>query len=465
MILTSNYKKFLIIAFAISFVLSIFSCIVINQRWKIWGVGVDTAQWTQIFYMANNYGSWSYTAYTEPDFLGQRNAWGNHFTLSLYLIKYLYDIFPHPLTLYYLQIAFFVSGGFLIGNIVYFHSKGDFFVSILVMMSYILYPPILRIIVYSDFSTRHFAVLILPLCYLLASKNYKWTTIALLIFYTSGIENLGLISGWFCFSLAFIYTQNKKFYTIAGIVFTLYPFLVIKYGLPLFRTETFSCLSMSNYDHIINNPYLIFSQVFQHSTLVYMLSLLLPLAFLPVIFPSYFLLAGIPFWAQNVLSEIGQTRVIGHHYTVPLAVSLFVCLLPLFKGPNKKIFSYTLLFFVLLGGHIMSPTVPRIIHIITHDYSSLESIHKEMHELVSDSASLSAPHNFASHFSQRNKLWFFPQGVMEADVVIVPNIPLSFPVISLEEIDAIKQKILSEEKVKILMENDMFSVLGRDATN
>ncbi len=441
-----------------------FCCSLSWIRWESRALGIDTAVWCQLMHLHNSGGPWEYTGYVDMVGTSPRLIWGTHFNLTLPALSWLFRLWSHPLLLSVVQHAAHAVGAVLIGFLAWQTADKDEVVGLCAMIAFLLYPPLARAQIGFDYSSRHFAALLLPLAVLTFRLGRHGWTMAALLTLTAGIENLGLLAGFLCFAFARQQRAQRAFYLIAGLLFCAYPFLVIRYGLGLFRPDAVPGVMMQRYDHLLTGPGEALQSLLRWENGVYLLSLFVPLAFLPLVFPSTWWLATIPFLAQNALSHGGETRLIGHHYTSPLAVALFLCVLPAFSHPRRRALAMLLTVACLVGGHLVSPVLPQIDTLLRSPTETLGHLFSPVEAAIPAHASLSVPHIFAPRFFARRHLWFFPQGWQEAEYVIVPGLPLTFPVVSASEIAAIRQHLRQEPGVRILFDHDLFLVVHRSTS-
>ena len=426
-------------------------------RWSNYDIGIDTAEWAQTLHNGIHRAGWQYTCYTDSALLLSRNYYSMHFYNYLFPFSWAFMLVPHPLTLFFLQHGAHAVGGIAIGFLARRLSGGDCVFAILMMTVFFLHPAHARAQTAFDFNPRQFSLLFIPLAALAAEHGRHQIALWMLVALAAGEENLSLAAAFLSWTFLFRYPEFRTRYGVAGILLCLYTLAVLLFGLPAFLQDGFGIHFAGRYAHLKNGPLAWIEAVLTPANGKYLLSLLGPILLIPLLRPFPWLIAAVPFAAQNLLSLAPDTRLIGHHYTTPLSVALFLaCLYGVCAGaPTRRRSSAGLMAGIcLLLSVTLFPTLPYMWEGVDGRTAQLGANLKPIVEKIALTGSVSAPPMVCSHLWSREHLWFFPNGSREADWVVFPKFLLEYPAIDETRLRELWQEIVSDPGYSKIIEND-----------
>ncbi|HNV68796.1 MAG TPA: hypothetical protein PKO06_03800, partial [Candidatus Ozemobacteraceae bacterium] len=121
----------------------------------------------------------------------------------------------------------------------------------------------------------------------------------------------------------------------------------------------------------------------------------------------------------------------------------------------------SLLVCCLVIGHRTSPVLDQISTLLFAEVSEMNSLYEPIESRIPPDASVSAPHHLAARLCTRRRLWFFPQGADEADYVIIPHMPLSFPAVTVAEAQQCQARLMQSGRYEQMGDQEFFTVLRR----
>ena len=178
--------------------------------------------------------------------------------------------------------------------------------------------------------------------------------------------------------------------------------------------------------NIILNPVKTLAIVFQPSQLNYLLQLLFPLGFLPLISP-YILLFTASDLGINLLSNNPQLHQIYYQYTASVTPFLFISsiysvyfLKKFFPKININIISLYLILTAVTSAYLLGPlpgSKKPNIDMFTKQLTNAAVIENFISTIPQD-YSVAATNNLGAHLSQRQKIFTIPVGLNDADYVL-----------------------------------------------
>ncbi|MFZ2957978.1 MAG: DUF2079 domain-containing protein [Candidatus Ozemobacteraceae bacterium] len=441
-----------------------FCCYVTWLRWQCWDIGIDTTVWGQSLFFASKGLPYQLTTYVGLDQTIPRPLLSFHFYLLLPFFSLFYKLFPNPAYLLVLQHLAHALGGWFIACIVWNRSSENRLVTLAATAAWLFYPPLARAQVAYDFSPQHLAAFFLPLAAWAATAGHHRIALGSLVFLACGEENMSLVAGFSALSLAWMHPERRGMYLIAAPLFLLYTIVVLKFGIPAFLPPGIENHFLNRYSGLLEHPGDIIQMTFNAPNGAYLLSLLAPLLFLPLIYPHPWLLATIPFVAQNLLSPGIDTRLIGHHYTTVLAIACFLGALfgILRSGRRLVFFSFSMAIICLFLIIFREPVLPWAWEGADGRTVELGNNLAPLATIIPSNASLSAPPVVGAHFWARDKLWFFPQGANEAEWIVVPKYQTSYPAVDITLLKNWISRFIKEPHVRRVLENDDIIVFRRE---
>jgi len=380
---------------------------------------------------------------------GQISRLNYHFDLILIPLSLFYFVYSGPETLLIIQAFFLALAVFPLYKISQ-HVLKDIGnkepLSLMFCFIYISYFPLINSLLHNFHPVSLAPTFILYMIYFSLVEKY---TLSLFFFLLSLLlkENVALTTLFYGFSyLLYGYfhkiklTRRGAMYVFTLIVFSsLWFYLVMAIFMPHFRNgQSFYIGYYFAYGgsfkeiifSLISNPFKVVRGVFSAESLVYYLSTLAPLLFIPLLSPTFFL-AAIPEYLLNVLSSNSHMHSALYQYETVLLPYVFVSLLFGFKflvdyfRPEvgrrllRIILVSSLSFTIILGGyHLLSTLAASHIPIS-------EEVKKEVkyweQKLSSDKIRVAASYYVSPFFSSRQYLYFVPAVVdyKEADYVLL----------------------------------------------
>ncbi len=178
--------------------------------------------------------------------------------------------------------------------------------------------------------------------------------------------------------------------------------------------------------NIILNPLKTLFTVFQKDQLNYLLQLLSPLGFLPLISP-FILLFAVSDLGINLLSNNPQLHQIYYQYTASVTPFLFISaiysvyfLKKYFPKISINIISIYLIITAVTSAYFLGPlpgSKEPNIDMFTKQLTNTAVIEKFISGIPQD-YSVAATNNLGAHLSQRQKIFTIPVGIDKADVIL-----------------------------------------------
>lgn len=454
--------RFLLLLLGISLLWLVFLGRLSWQRWQAGDIGIDTAAWAQALHERQTGHGFRFTCYPDVEQTLARSMFSIHFYLHLPLIGLLYGLAPHPLLLYAIQHLFLAVGAVFLGLLAWRTSSGDEVWALCLTGTFLLYAPLARGQMAYDVNPRHAALLLLPLA-AWARAVGRWNLVlAALLLLGAGEENLALLAGFALIGMAWAVPERRRWALVLGVGFLLYTVAVLRIGLPWFITEGFHIHFLDRYALLGKGVSGWLTALFRWENGVYLLELLGPLGLLPLFSIGPWHLAALPFLGQNLLSGPLDTRLIGHHYTSPLAVALFLSVVEGFAVHRRRRF----LVIGLLGLNLALATAwyPVLGYLWEGLDARVIQLGQNMEPLsgvIPADTALSAPPTVCARFWARPRLWFFPQGLNEAETVVMPRYDPGYPALSADDLRACLARMQADPHVTTVLQNEDFIVFRR----
>ena len=350
----------------------------------------------------------------------------DHFSPILIVLVPVYKLFYSPFTLLVLQTIVLGCSGIIVFFIAEKVIKNDL-ISYLFAFSFLSYLP-LRLINIFDFHVISLAIPLLLagfLCFLCHKKH-----LSLVFFFLAGLckEEILLVL-IFLGIVLFLFFKERKMGIIlvlyGGILFICGIFIIPKiFGKEYVYGNRYAYLGDSLSEIIqtvIRQPYVIITRVFKWQVLLYIIRLLGPLAFLPVLAPLYLIMC-LPIFSANVLSDLWQQRSLLYHYVSGIIPFLFIAgimgaqrfLRDDFFINRRFTISYNrrikILSVLILSATFLSygrPEMRRIRELnLKSEFAWCQDILKKT---IPDNASVSAESFLVPHLSGRQYVYLFPE--------------------------------------------------------
>jgi len=316
----------------------------------------DTFWFTNIFYNTIHGNSFFYPSPNQYNITQEYPAYSHfhqHNQPILFLILPFYYLFPSVYTLFFLQSIVMGAAAiplYLIGKEIL-----DEISAKMIAISFLLYPVVMwSILTFHPISFAPFFIFLLIYAYMKEKLGLFYLSLFLCLFLK---ENLPLLL--FPLGIYLLYdsykekrfSQNRKYQYILPLliltpIYFLFSFKVViphfTGGGYVFFAERYSHLGRSFSEILINlikKPDLFINEIISKKTASYILQLLLPVSFVPLLSISTFSV-GIPILMQNLFSNFsGQTYFITHYHFELISV-IFISVIVSFSKIKKKIKIY-----------------------------------------------------------------------------------------------------------------------------
>ncbi len=443
----------------------IFSCYSI-QRYNAYGAGAyDMGAYMQVLWNAGHgNGLVSNIEFT--------HHFGEYFEPILFVFVPLYKLFEGPFLLFILQSGLIALGAIPLYLLAVMKLKNKI-AGLVFAAAYLLYPS-LQYVTLFDFHPVALAIpFLLFMVYFLEKKNYKLYFVFMLLS-LSCRDDVALVVLFF--SLYLIFVRKMRTIGVATLVISIIWF-VIAFSVirPAFggtvvtlddRYETFGTTFGEIVYSAITKPGLTFSTIFTAEKIRYMLNLLSPAMFLPLLSPAV-LLVTVPSLMQNLLSSKVHTFSSQFHYDSLIIPFLFIAAvyglhnLMLFLSKKKElkkniktilaIILVALLLKSVLAFYVSSPIGPNASLKNKFIVTEHHRIGNEILEDIPEDASILTTTSIMPHVAHRKDAFIFNRGA-EGQYVLF-DITKPFPYSD----EQLKQKIIS-----YVRQDDYGVVLVRD---
>ena len=449
--------------------------------------GSDLGIFVNLFWNLSQEGSW-HSGMLERHFLGE------HFSPLLLLIVPLYRLWPAPECLLVVQSAALALGAwplYLLARSRLGHEAG-----LAVLAAYMLYPPLMGIALH-DFHEVSLAVPLLAFAAWWISQNRMLPAVLALAAAVLCKEELALTAAMVGVYLVLARRDWKTGGALAIAGWAVFLFLVTAV-LPSFRGEAppfadrysqFSGGLKELAAHAVRDPAWLLAACWNADKGRYLLELLRPLGFLPVLAPLE-CLPALPTLARNLLSNHEPQYSIHFHYPAPMVPFLFAALVaglerarnlfarwfpqlwirrrgavaPAgaggktdFRGMGLK----TSLGWLLLAAMVWGVSWPaRFMRFVPEDRVAA---FRELKEMIPAAASVSAHNRLVPHVANRRDVCTFPV-VRDADFILLDfGYPgFEYPVHAETHRQRFLQ-LLAEGSYRILALREKFVLLQRQA--
>lgn len=432
------------------------------QRWQAGDIGIDTAAWAQSLHEQQAGRGFVFTCYPDVEATVPRSQFSVHFYLHLLGQAVVYRLLPHPLVLYVLQHLAHVLGAFCLGLFAWHLAQGDEVFALGLAAAFLLYAPLARAQVAYDVNPRHTAMLLLPLAGW-ARCTRRWGLLAAAaLALAAGEENLALLAGFTLLGVAWVVPAQRRWTLVLGTVLLAYTALVLRFGLAAFMREGFHIHFLGRYTQLTQGLAGWQASLWRPENGRYLLELLAPLALLPLLTCGPWHVAALPFLAQNLLSAMLDTRLIGHHYTSPLAVALFLTVVEGFARHRwRRLVAIGLLGLNLALAIVWYPVLGYLWEGLDARVVELGRNMAPLAAVIGPDDALCAPPAVCARFWARPRLWFLPHGLETADVVVVPCYEPGYPALTAADLQQALARLRADPRCDLVAHNDDFLVFRR----
>lgn len=336
-----------------------------------------------------------------------------HLNPFLFLLVPGYVIFPSPYYLLIIQTLALALGAwplYLLANHVLQNKKPALAVSI----AYLLYPALHWVNWYDFHPIAFLTPLFLAAFYFAEIKNWKWFAVFALL--AASVQEDAVLAVAFL-GIYLILRKEYKMGIATFLLSILYFLISVKFIMPYFGG---GLLRLDRYDPaVFYSPALLLKTAFSYPKLIYMLNLLWPVAFLPLLAPAAWLLLA-PGLAQNLLTRYSPQFSGNYQYDSVLIGAIFIAtVFGLRKAnKNKKVIGL-LVVASALAFLVRSPV--GFLNFPTEFFK--ENPHRDaMRNMLSHvpaGASVAANTNLVPHLADRERVYMLGAERAEPDVVLI----------------------------------------------
>ncbi len=412
-------RAFVIAVFLLIFAYACFFSIVSIMRYSNYRAsGVDVAIFNQAL--------WKMSRIKVPwSTIRGVNLFGDHFAPFLVLLVPFYRIFGGVKFLFVFQTLVIALGALPLYLLSYEMSKSRI-ISFCVALSYLSYPPLQHMNLF-DFHPEACAVTFLIFAFYAAfKKRFGWFYCACFLAVICK-EDMALTVFFLGILIFILYDKRAgKIVSFSSLCYFLAAVLVV---IPAFGREGFqytgrlSAFGRSPLEaakNMILRPLYTLDYIITRQNLKYILDILVPVAFVPLLAPLY-LLPALPAFLINIISDFPEQRTILYQYTAGITPFIFIGLaasasriLDMFAGARRRraltvTFACFLLLFAFAGSVYFGPG-PLGLDWSFSKYRSDKQVEiiRKAARMIPEDASVSAQIYLLPHLSGRDHIYMFP---------------------------------------------------------
>ena len=412
---------------------------------------------------------------------GEVSRFSIHADTLLILLAPLYRIYASPYVLLGVQViaaAFGALGLYLLGKQILKNQA----LALLPAIAYLLFPPLQNAVGFEFHAETVITSCLIFAFYFLYNRRYLPFAVFALLALTGKetmaftVAMLGVYALW---------THRNKWVGMATIaVSALWFYVLLWHIMPGSRSDGAAHFALSYYSQFGSTPEQIIRTLAVHpQTWIHQLTLpeqtnylfyfVLPTAFLALLSPAILLLA-LPELMLNLLSNNQPMHTIIYQYAGAITPFAFIAMtfglarLHAWIAPRLKTYApavLTVLCVVCLGfatyhwsalpGMQQANTLPFTTYLPAGVY--LDTLAKS----IPKNASVSATDHLASHFSEREYIYPFPQAVGEADYLIIKDDDDILGFVSREDMQAQIQSIRNDSRYSRIYQNGTVEVFQK----
>ncbi len=382
---------------------------------------------------------------TSPEKGEQVSRFSIHGDIALAFLAPIYWLWPSAYALLGIQTIVVALGALAVWRLSNEVIKNKN-ISLMLAVSYLLYPATQRANIF-DFHAVTLAnsLLIFAFYYAYKGKYLKYLIFSLLALATKETIAFSIVM---ISVYLMVFKKEYKWSALTGAIAVLWFGALLWWIMPTARNFSNEHFALNYYQNlgsspgeIIKNiflkPSVVFQTLFENNSFRYLGIILVPLGFLPI--ASLGILLALPALAVTMLSSQDQMRMIGYHYTSDITPFLYIALIfaivnvsRWLKSAVKKrgkmisdkiverlVVAY-LLVFTIVSAWIMGP-LPFAIRGEMEPFKTnvskryLDNLAKS----IPQEARVSASNRMSPHFTHREISYLFPNGVGQADYIIV----------------------------------------------
>lgn len=356
-----------------------------------------------------------------------------HADFILVLFAPLYWIWADPRVLVILQAFIVAFGAYFVYKLALKLLKYKT-LALVLAFSYLMNPSIQRATLYDFHAVVLATTFLLGAVYFLFEKRYGFFLLfAVLAALTK--EQVWVVIA--CFGPILFFSHRKKVFgtllflgSLGIFYYLLWHAIPNAAGQAHFALSYFSEGGESPSDiikHILFSPVDSLQTAFSDSRLSYYQKLLLPVGYVPLLFP-FWLIPAAPDIVLNIFSDRPQLQQIYYQYTAIISTFLYVSaiygliLLRKFaKAIPQIVFAVYIAAFALIGAYLYGPlpgSREANLAIFTKPLNERFDLNEQLRK-IPPSLKVSASNNIASHLSEREDIYVIPKGIGKADIVIL----------------------------------------------
>ncbi|MCM8763086.1 MAG: DUF2079 domain-containing protein [Candidatus Omnitrophica bacterium] len=343
---------------------------------------------------------------------------GNHMNLIMFAITPLYAIFNHPIFLLLLQT--FILGLAAVPLFYLCKRLLEKNWALIISIIYLFYPALAYTNLYEFHPTVFAPFFIFCMFYYYLNEDFK-KFLFFLILTLFCQENMPLAI--FMFGVVAFFQKKRKKWIIVPAVLSAAYFIFSLKAISHFNNNTIQFISIYSRwgntpqeiaKNILLRPNLVLRNIFSPQVLIYLVQLLLPLSFIPLLSPLTFSLA-IPFLLQHILSNRISELTIYYHYVAEVMPLLFISFIYGIKfllrykffELNQRVIKVIFLAMFCLTNLLWGPYIhlPQLISKYRIDF--LDRQKKNLLQRLPRKASVVATFEFLPHLSHRRNLFSF----------------------------------------------------------
>ena len=370
---------------------------------------------------------------TNPDGVENVSRLAVHSDFILVFFTPLYFLWSDPRVLLIVQSLILAIGGIFIFLLAKYILKNNR-ISLILAISFYFNFWVHEQNIFDFHAVTLATTFLLATFYFLLKKRYFFFSLFLFLSVITK-ENVFLVAS--LFGIYLFLKEEKKIIGTLLFGFSLFAFYYLSsIAIPLARGEAHFALSNYSYlgstflEILINlftKPQLIFSQIFNFSSLKYIHEILLSTGYLAILSPFYLFFA-LPDMAIYLLSQNYEYRSHQYHFGALIVPFVYIAsihgiskIVKKFGKSNIKIIFYYILVATAITTYYYSP-LPGMKNFDAIPFSKkMSQSVKNYLYLIPSESSVSASNSIGAHLSHREKIYVVPRGMNIAEYIIFYN--------------------------------------------
>lgn len=381
---------------------------------------------------------------TAPNGLATVSRFAIHADIFMVLLAPLYWVYDSVYTLLLAQVVIVALGAlpvYWLGRDVLKNKT----LALIIAAGYLLFGPLQRAVIF-DFHAVTLASSFFLFAFYYAYKKRYWPYFIFLILAVSTKETMTFIA--LAIGLYIIFFQKQWKVGLTTIVASgLWFYLLLWHIMPDARPDGSAHFALDYYSKygttqtqivktILLKPWVWLPDILNKTGLLYLLAFVVPTGFLSLLSP--YLLLALPDFLINLLSKDPLLHQIGFQYVAAISAFAFIAFVfgvrnlrrillklsdkyPALNERNIQSFLIVyLLFFLIVSTYALSP-LPGMFQADTGGFWAhpIDANYvKQLSQEIPAQAQVTATNKLAPHFSHREHIYYFPQGLDRADYVV-----------------------------------------------